>query len=228
MMESHPLFAGVRLQALAAYRSVFTVRDVRRCALIFDQGDDASAVFLVLRGGFALTRVAPCGREIAPELLGPGSVVGADALCAGGGRRPARATAITDSTCVSVATADLTRILTHDGNIAFNLVRILCLQHEAMVATLEELATLNVVERIARFLSRLAAPSDGPVSDTVRVGLPLTHAQIAAFVSSSRETVSLEIGRLVRAGRVVRDGDGYAVRRQPDDAFTHATTWRSI
>jgi len=83
-----------------------------------------------------------------------------------------------------------------------------------MVATLEELATLNVVDRIARFLGRLAAPSDGPSADPVRVGLPLTHEQIAAFVSSSRETVSLEMGRLVRSGRVIRDQNGYAVRRE--------------
>jgi CRP-like cAMP-binding protein len=173
-------------------------------------------VFLVLRGRIALHRVAPCGREIAPALLGPGSIVGADALAEFGGRRSTRAVAMTDATGLLVTASDLMRILKHDGTVASNVVRILCLQQEAVVAALEELATLNVVERIARFLARLAAPSDGQWTDTVRVGLPLTHEQIAAFVASSRETVSLEMGRLVRSGRVVRDQHGYAVRREPE------------
>jgi CRP/FNR family transcriptional regulator len=214
-LESHRVFAGVGQQTLAAYRSVFSIQHVRRSSVIFDQDDDASSVFLVLRGRIALHRVAPCGREIAPALLGPGSIVGADALSEFGGRRSARAVAITDSTGLLVTASDLMRILAHDGTVASNIVRILCSQQEAVVAALEELATLNVVDRIARFLARLAAPSDGQWTDTVRVGLPLTHEQIAAFVSSSRETVSLEMGRLVRSGRVIRDQNGYALRREP-------------
>ncbi len=213
-LESHRVFAGVSPQTVAAFRSVFSIRHVPRSSVIFDQDDDASTVFLVLRGRIALHRVAPCGREIAPALLGPGSIVGADALSELGGRRSASATAITDASGLFVTASDLMRIFAHDGTVASNVVRILCLQQEAMVATLEELATLNVVDRIARFFGRLAAPSDGPSTETVRVGLPLTHEQIAAFVSSSRETVSLEMGRLARAGRVIRDRDGYAVRRE--------------
>jgi CRP-like cAMP-binding protein len=211
-LESHRVFAGVSPEAIAAYRSVFATQNVRRSSLIFDQGDDASSVFLVLRGRIALNRLAPCGRVVAPALLGPGSIVGDDALSAARGARSARATAITDSTGLLVSAVDLMRILAHDGTVASNIVRILALQHEAMVATLEDLATLSVFDRIARFLGRLAAPSDGAWTDTARVDFRLTHDQIAAFVSSSRETVCLEMGRLVRSGRVIRDRDGYAVR----------------
>ncbi len=214
-LESHRIFAGARPETVAAFRSAFSTQHVRRSSVIFEQGDDASTVFLVLRGRIGLNRVAPCGREIAPALLGPGSIVGAEALSELGARRSARATAITDATGLIVSASDLTRILAHDGAVAANIIRVLCLQQEAMVATIEEIATLNVVDRIARFFGRLAAPSDGACTDTVRVGLPLTHGQIAVFVSSSRETVSLEMGRLARAGRVIRDRDGYSVRREP-------------
>jgi len=214
-LESHRIFAGVNPETVAAFRSVFSTQHVRRSCVIFDQGDDASTVFLVLRGRIGLNRTAPCGREIAPALFGPGSIVGAEALSELGAHRSARATAITDATGLIVSASDLTRIVAHDGTVASNIIRILCQQQEAMVATLEEIATLNVVDRIARFFGRLAAPSDGSCTDTVRVGLPLTHGQIAVFVSSSRETVSLEMGRLARAGRVIRDRDGYSVRREP-------------
>jgi CRP-like cAMP-binding protein len=210
-LASHGVFAGVRPRALGAYCAAFSLQHVPRSAVIFDQDDEAESVFLVLRGRIALNRLAPCGREIAPALLGPGSIVGADALSKRGGRRSERAMALTDASGLRVHAADLMGIVERDGTVASNVVRILCLQQEAMIATLEELATLNVVDRIARFLGRLAAPSDDGWTDTARVGLPLTHEQIAAFVSSSRETVSLEMGRLVRAGRVIRDRDGYAV-----------------
>ncbi len=214
-LDSLRVFAGVCPETIDAYRSVFSTRHFPRTSLIFDQGDDATTVFLVSQGRIALNRVAPCGKEVAPALMGPGSIVGADALSEHGSRRSARATAITDATGLLVTTSDLMRILAHDGTVASNVIRILCLQQEAIVATLEELATLKVIDRIALFLGRLAAPTDGQRTDTLRVGLSLTHEQIASFVSSSRETVSLELGRLVRAGRVIRDRDGYALRRQP-------------
>ena len=217
-MASHPLFAGVCSQTPDANRAAFTRQNVRRSSVIFDQGEEASAVFLVLRGCVALNRIAPCGREIAPALLGPGSIAGADALTDLGGYRSARAVGLADATGLLVTATELMRIVASDGSVASNLIRILCLQHEATVATLEELATLNVVERIARFLGRLTVPGEGQSNTMLRVGLPLTHQEIAAFVSSSRETVSLAMGQLARAGRIARDRHGYAVRCEPEES----------
>ena len=214
-LESHQVFADVRPQTLDAFRSVFSARTFPRSSIIFDQGDQASSLLLVVIGRVALHRLTPCGKEIAPALIGPGGIAGADALFEPGGMRTMRAVALTETSGLIVGASDVMRILAHDGTVAANIVRALCLQHEATVATFEELATLNVLERIARFFSRLAMSSGAGRDETLRVGLPLTHQQIAAFVSSSRETVSLEMGRLARSGRIVRDRDGYAIRRDP-------------
>jgi CRP/FNR family transcriptional regulator len=44
------------------------------------------------------------------------------------------------------------------------------------------------------------------VPEGVRVELKLTHADIASLVGSTRETVSLEMTNLVKAGRIKIDG----------------------
>ena len=43
-----------------------------------------------------------------------------------------------------------------------------------------------------------------------RIAVRLKHAEIASLVGSTRETVSVELGRLLRTGRLILE-DGYYV-----------------
>jgi len=56
---------------------------------------------------------------------------------------------------------------------------------------------------------RLSADHGVPDELGTRIQIHLTHAEIASLVSSTRETVSLEMGKLVRAGRLLSSGGFY-------------------
>jgi CRP/FNR family cyclic AMP-dependent transcriptional regulator len=60
-------------------------------------------------------------------------------------------------------------------------------------------------------LRRLALEHGRPVDGGVEITVRLTHADIASLVGSTRETVSLELARLVRAGRLKQKGQSLIV-----------------
>jgi CRP-like cAMP-binding protein len=90
--------------------------------------------------------------------------------------------------------------------LALNMAKYLQEQRSAAMSTIEDVAYLPVPQRILNLLERLAN-EDGVVEDDgTRIDLHLTHADIAAMIGSTRETVSTELARLVKSRRVlVRD-----------------------
>jgi CRP-like cAMP-binding protein len=58
---------------------------------------------------------------------------------------------------------------------------------------------------------RLAAEHGVPADGGVRIETRLTHADLATLIGSTRETVSLEMSLLVRAGAIRLDGRQFIV-----------------
>jgi CRP/FNR family transcriptional regulator len=61
-------------------------------------------------------------------------------------------------------------------------------------------------ERLVNLFNRLALEHGRPVEGGVEITIRLTHADLASLVGSTRETVSLELARLIRAGRLRQRG----------------------
>ena len=66
-----------------------------------------------------------------------------------------------------------------------------------------ELSTLGIANRIHAELLRLARHSEVTGNTAALIPTP-THAELASRVSTQREAVTKEIGRLVRAGILAR------------------------
>jgi CRP/FNR family transcriptional regulator len=71
---------------------------------------------------------------------------------------------------------------------------------------MEDLAYARVGDRIMHLYRKLALEHGVPVAGGTRVELRLTHADVASLVGSTRETVSVEIAKLVDAGRLQLKG----------------------
>jgi CRP/FNR family transcriptional regulator, cyclic AMP receptor protein len=81
-----------------------------RREVVFAQGDQASAVMYIQRGGIKLSVVSQTGKEAVVAFLGPGDFFGEGCL-AGQRRRIGSATAITPSTVLIVRKRDMLRKL---------------------------------------------------------------------------------------------------------------------
>jgi CRP/FNR family cyclic AMP-dependent transcriptional regulator len=72
-------------------------------------------------------------------------------------------------------------------------------------AQMEDIAYARVADRLMHLFRRLAVDHGTPVADGVRIETRLTHADLATLIGSTRETVSLELSQLVRAGALRLD-----------------------
>jgi CRP/FNR family transcriptional regulator len=79
---------------------------------------------------------------------------------------------------------------------------------------MEDLAYARVGDRIEHLYRKLAAEHGVPVKGGLRIDVRLTHADVASLVGSTRETVSLEIAKLVEGGRLRMDGRAVVVPKE--------------
>ena len=69
-------------------------------------------------------------------------------------------------------------------------------------------------DRLMHLFRRLASEHGNASDHGVTIDVRLTHADIASPIGSARETVSLELSHLVRAGRLRLDGKSFVVPRE--------------
>lgn len=197
------LFLGADKRLIERCSALFAVRTFPRGRRIFYQEDSARFVRLISSGLVRLSYLLSDGHEISLAIVGAGDLVGEEALV-GEPQRPLIATALEDCQTVSASGEDLARVFSEEPQLAMNLARYTSLRYSEISMALEETMQGKVRDRLLRTLRRLAL-QHGVISDGGRrIEIKLTHLDIATFVASTRETVSLELAALTRIGSISR------------------------
>jgi CRP-like cAMP-binding protein len=198
-------FLGVLTDAeRAAFRAAGRVRRFAKGEAIFHEGDDAGGVVAVITGTLKVSLIGVGGREVVLRFAGPGELIGE--LAAVSDRpRTADVTAVDEVEAISVRAADFRRL-------AFEHPRIAELVFENVAALLAEadrqrvdFATRDVTARIAGRLVELAETSGAPEDGGVRITLPLSQDELAAWSGASREAVARSL-HMLRGLRWIETG----------------------
>lgn len=162
---------------------------------IFFEGDRADTVCQLVEGAVMLYKLLPDGRRQVVELLGPGDVFG----FAQGEFRDSSAETLT-----------ATRVRFYDRRHAERscsfqrvIARQMLVQLEAMHEHAVLLGRMSAMERVARFLLRLAVHVAGESSEPEVVRLSMTRQEIADYLGLTIETVSRSFSELRRRGVIV-------------------------
>jgi CRP/FNR family transcriptional regulator, cyclic AMP receptor protein len=203
------LFDGVPAPALAELARHARRLRLARHALLWSAGAALEALPVVAAGRLKVCLAERGGREVVVAVAGPGETVGETALI------DARALAthviaLAPTELVLLPAPDLRRLLLGDARLMRNLLDLLAQRLREAQQNAADLALLDVRDRLARTLERLAEPCGGEQVITAR----LTHQDIAQLVGASRERVSrlfkaladsgdirVERGRIVVRGR---------------------------
>lgn len=204
-LRQNRLFEQAQEGAIEDCEHIFKTTIYPKRAMIFDQGDTTRVVYLVKRGRVRIVRLTPDGKEVTVAVLGPGDLFGEETLFEAQPRTTV-ATCMEESLLCTARADDLFALLSRNPTLALNVAKILNDRLLDASATMEDLAYARVPDRIVHLFQRLATEHGEPADDGIRVGVKLTHADIASLVGSTRETVSLEMANLVRAGRLRNDG----------------------
>lgn len=175
--------------------------------VIIDREQDSREVYLVVSGVVRVVDYSLQGREISFAEIGAGGCFG-ELAALDGQPRSAHVVAIEETRTASLPATAFVDILRSHPAAALALLQYLASVIRQSTGRIMDLSTMGAHNRIYAELLREAKPAGG--NRAAWSPLPV-HADLAARVSTTRETVARALGDLARKGIVARDGDSLVV-----------------
>jgi CRP-like cAMP-binding protein len=197
-------------------------RRFNRGEALFSEGDISDRVLLLEQGLVKITHSSADGRETILGLRGAGEVLG-ELSSLDGTPRSATAVALGPVQALVVAGPSFVRALRSDADATFELLQVVVGRLRDADRKRIEFSTLDTLGRVASRLLELAERfGDDESEDGVKVDLPLSQEELAAWCGASREaTVKAlrtlrELGAVETGRRAVTIRDLAVLRRYTD------------
>ncbi len=162
----------------------------RKGALIFSEGEDASAFWVLLKGQVKIFKVGPDGREQILRIVRAGESF-AEAAALSGGAFPASAEAMVRSVAVRLPAEEFVELIKSSPQLAINVIVALSHLLRGFAGLVDALALREVSARLARYLL-----DAGLRADSERVVLDVPKSVLAARLGTVSETLSRTLRRL--------------------------------
>jgi CRP-like cAMP-binding protein len=214
-LMASPLFHAMQPAELEEILSLASERRFRRGQMIFQRGDEGSALMAVLRGRVRISSVSGDGKELTLNVINPGEIFGEIALL-DGQPRSADAAAIEDTLLLVVERRQFLPVLRQSEDLFLRLLAVLCSRLRRTSLALEEIALFDLPVRLARVLLKLAEDYGRPVPGGTRIDLKLSQRDLSNLVAASRESVNKQL-RTWRTSGAVNLEDGFIVLRRPGE-----------
>ncbi len=188
-------------------RAAIGFREYERGQVIRHPGSGTEDALLIERGFARVYRPTPSGGETTLHLLGPGDL-GGSVPGAGQNELGGYVVAVTPTRVARIPSAALERLLLRRPSLCVALARQLSRRLRQLEDRVESVSCLEVQDRITRTLLELASAFGEPTGRGVRIAVPLTQAELATLVGSTRQTVNAVLSMLRAEGLI-----GHAGRR---------------
>lgn len=175
-------------------------RTTSREGQLFQEGETATALLVIVEGRIKLTRVSRAGREQVLHVEGAGATLGEVPVFDGAGYL-ATAVALTDVRVLAVAREALFATCERHPSVALAIVAGLAKRLRTFSALIGRLALQDVTARVAQLLLEESA-AVGP-RESVDIG---SREAVAVRLGTVRELVSRSLTRLAAAGLIERAG----------------------
>jgi CRP/FNR family transcriptional regulator, cyclic AMP receptor protein len=178
--------------AQAALQSTLRLVPADRGSLVFHTEDQAETLYLISSGRIRLYRLGQGAREVTITVLEAGELLGESALA--GGDYGMYAEALEDCELQAIGIAALRQLMTQHHSLSFALSTQLVRQGRALQTRFTQLVFMEVAQRLALALLRLADQSDEQIDGKRRLKGRVSHQDLAHLVGSTRETITKLLG----------------------------------
>jgi CRP/FNR family cyclic AMP-dependent transcriptional regulator len=190
-LKSIPYFTGLSESALAAVNSyVFEKKAVRGDILVFE-GEPAEALYFVSAGVVKVFKTSADGKEQILRIIRPGDTF--NDVPALGGVNLASAAAMSVAVLHGIKKKDLETLSREYPQVALNVIKVLSLRVQEMIALVEDLSFRHVNGRVAKILLEYAGNGERP---------RLTQQEMAAMIGTAREMVGRSFRNLEAEGAI--------------------------
>jgi len=188
------------LESSGVARAVF---EYRRSQRIYSQGDMASNVMYIQKGGVKLSVVNETGKEAVVALLGPGDFFGEGCL-AGVPFRMGIATAITATTVLVIDRKEMIRVLHEEQRLSDRFITYLLTRNIRIEEDLVDQIFNSIEKRLARALLLLA--SYGKQGAPQKMLPKVSQGMLAEIVGTTRSRINMFMNKFRRLGFIQYSG----------------------
>lgn len=195
------IFADLDKADLASLQNVSPIVTVAAGTVLLRPDGPRPGLFLLKRGRVRLYRLSNDGKIVTLTILGDGTVFGSTESIALNGRN-IHAESMDNCLICIMRQPDVERVIRQYPKVGLRIMQILSSRLADLEDLTESLANDDVRRRVLHLLTHLGKQFGVPDGNFLRLDLPLTHADIASMVGSTRETVTSTLSTLARDGLV--------------------------
>ncbi|MBP1747899.1 MAG: Crp/Fnr family transcriptional regulator [Deltaproteobacteria bacterium] len=198
-LRSVDLFSNLRDNDLETISRILYMNTYHRGQLIFQEGEEGDALFIVLGGKVKVCLYDEEGREYVLDVIGKDGFFGELALI---DELPRSANILATETCnlLIIRRNDFMKLLMENPSISINILKVMAGRLRVADERIKWLAFLNVEGRILKYLLDIGEKIGIKMKDHVIIEKGPTQIEIANACGCSRETVSRMMTSLVRKG----------------------------
>ncbi len=204
-LQSATFFNGLDEAQLEKICSKSKILSFNTDELIFCQGNDAAAFFLIIRGWVSIIKENKNAEQSVLHVFKDGESFAEPAALVMG-RYPASAYAASPCELLEIRSSSLKSMITEDPDIALRMIIRLSSQLNTLVNEFEQYKTMGVTRRLALFLLDLSENK----SDKKSVDLPFNKTVLAAHLGIQPGTLSREFNHLAEHG-VISDRSSHII-----------------
>ncbi len=181
-------------------QALFSEQRVERDEFIFQEGDPAAFIYVVVEGKVKIVKQAPNGKEMILEVFAPPEVFGGATLLLE--HHPASAVAMEPSLLLRLARPHYRALLRSVPALALLIIERLAERLQQAHQAIRDLAIERAEARVGRLLFKLADKVGIPTAGGTRLGLQLTRQEVADMVGCTLETAIRILSRWQKEGLI--------------------------
>ncbi|HVG29135.1 MAG TPA: Crp/Fnr family transcriptional regulator [Pyrinomonadaceae bacterium] len=192
--------ADLSEETTARLAAASTAYDFRRRRFVYRAGDAADALYLVARGSVKLCRVEPgTDREAVIDILPAGALFGEFALFSTGAHQMSAA-AFENARVLRIPVGEFKLAMGESRELNHHTLRLLGQRLSRSERRVADFALDAIPARLEKLLAELSERYGREEPGGVLIDLALPHREIASIVGSTRESVTVRLNDLRRAG----------------------------
>ncbi|HQR61245.1 MAG TPA: Crp/Fnr family transcriptional regulator [Methylophilaceae bacterium] len=186
LLQKFSLFGELTPEQLAEVAREAQYQFAARGQILFNRGDSAHGMFLLLDGQVKLAVSSPQGAEKVIGIIGAGESFGEAIIFLDRPFFPISAQTTTDSKLLMIPKHVIFGLLERDSSIALKMLAGLSMRNHQLVQDIESVALLTCSQRLIGYLLQIADAS----GNSNRITLPTSKTNIASLLNLTPETLS--------------------------------------
>ncbi|MCC7543310.1 Crp/Fnr family transcriptional regulator [bacterium] len=189
------------MKHLKTYFEKLQKRTFQKGDVLLHQDESGEEVYFVTDGYLKAYTIADDGDEKLISILGPGDVINLESVFFKGYAHRYYFEALTSGVIKIKDTKSLEQELTKDPDVLMGLVRYVMARNDELAQTLDNILQAKSDTKLVNYLALLVQRFGTEVRDgIITLPFPLSHAQLASMVGTTRETMTVQLRQLTKAG----------------------------